>query len=129
MIANADAHDPSVGVRRRHLPTLRVGRETTFRSASIRSIPAGMTASTDAAPPVAPQAVIGRYYLAMSVPFAIDVITLLVYALMHREFNLLPANVAMSAAFLLLGVGIGAYFRSEEHTSELQSRGLISYAV
>ena len=29
---------------------------------------------------------------------------------MHREFHLLPANVAMSAAFLLVGVGIGAYF-------------------
>ena len=35
-----------------------------------------MTASTDAAPRVARQAVIGRYYLAMAVPFAIDVITL-----------------------------------------------------
>ena len=30
--------------------------------------------------------------------------------LMHRELHLLPANVAMSAAFLLVGVGIGAYF-------------------
>jgi class 3 adenylate cyclase len=79
-------------------------------NAPIRSIPAGMTASTDAAPRVASQAVIGRYFLAMGVPFAIDVITLLVFALMHREFHLLPANVAMSAAFLLIGVGIGAYF-------------------
>jgi len=69
-----------------------------------------MTASTDAAPRVAPQAVIGRYYLAMSVPFAIDVITLVVYGLLHRELALLPVNVAMSAAFLLLGVGIGAWF-------------------
>lgn len=79
-------------------------------NALIRSIPAGMTASTDAAPRVAPLAVIGRYYLAMGVPFAIDLITLVVYALMHQEFGLLPANVAMSAAFLLVGVGIGAYF-------------------
>ncbi len=79
-------------------------------NASIRSIPAGMTASTDAAPRVAPQTVIGRYYLAMSVPFAIDVITLIVYGLLHRELDLLPVNVAISAASLLLGVGIGAWF-------------------
>ena len=71
-----------------------------FRSAPIRSIPAGMTASTDAAPRVASQAVVGRYYLAMSVPFAIDVITLLVYGVMPREFALLPVNMAMSAAFI-----------------------------
>lgn len=69
-----------------------------------------MTASTDAAPSFAAQGVISRYYLAMAVPFAIDMVTLIVYAVMHREFDLLPANVAMSAAFLLLGVGIGAYF-------------------
>ena len=48
------------------------GAVAQFRSAPIRSIPAGMTASTDAAPRVASQAVIGRYYLAMAVPFAID---------------------------------------------------------
>ena len=69
-----------------------------------------MTASTDAAPRVAAQAVIGRYYLAMGVPFAIDAITLIVFGVMHRELPLLPANLAMSAAFLLVGVGIGAYF-------------------
>jgi class 3 adenylate cyclase len=69
-----------------------------------------MTASTDAAARAAPQAIIGRYYLAMGVPFAIDVITLVVYGLMHQELRLLPANVALSAAFLLGGVGIGAHF-------------------
>lgn len=69
-----------------------------------------MTASTDAAPHVAPQAVIGRYFLAMGVPFAIDMITLVVYASMHRKFLILPTNVAISAAFLLVGVGIAAYF-------------------
>src|ERR1043165_3416325 len=79
-------------------------------NAPIRSIPAGMTASTDAAPRVASQAVIGRHYLAMAVPFAIDLITLIVYGLMHRDLDLLPLNVAISAAFLLVGVGIGAYF-------------------
>lgn len=69
-----------------------------------------MTASTDAAPGTAIHAVIGRYYLAMAVPFAIDVITLLVYGVMHGEFDLLPLNVAMSAAFLVVGVGSGAWF-------------------
>jgi class 3 adenylate cyclase len=69
-----------------------------------------MTASTDAAPRVASPAVIGRYYLAMAVPFAIDLITLLVYGLIHGQLRLLPSNVAMSAAFLLGGVSIGAYF-------------------
>jgi class 3 adenylate cyclase len=69
-----------------------------------------MTASTDAAPGTAIHAVIGRYYLAMTVPFAIDVITLLVYGVMHGEFELLPLNVAMSATFLVIGVGGGAWF-------------------
>lgn len=69
-----------------------------------------MIASTDAASLVARQAVIGRYYLAMGVPFAIDLITLIVYGVMHRQLGLLPVNVAMSAAFLLVGVGVGAYF-------------------
>ncbi|GEP53192.1 adenylate/guanylate cyclase domain-containing protein [Reyranella soli] len=69
-----------------------------------------MTASTDAAPRTAVNAVIGRYYLAMAVPFAIDVITLVVYGVMHGEFELLPLNVAMSAAFLVVAVSIGAYF-------------------
>jgi len=50
----------------------------------------GMTASTDVAPRVASQAVIGRYYLAMAVPFAIDLITLIVFGLLHGEFDLLP---------------------------------------
>lgn len=69
-----------------------------------------MTASIDAAPRVAPQAIIGRYYLAMGVPFAIDLITLIVYGVMHRELHLLASNVATSATFLLLGVGVGAWF-------------------
>lgn len=69
-----------------------------------------MTASTDAAPRTAIHAVIGRYYLAMAVPFAIDVITLVVYAVLHRAFVLLPLNVAISAAFLLVGVGAAAHF-------------------
>ncbi|CAN5920281.1 hypothetical protein BH11PSE3_BH11PSE3_41000 [soil metagenome] len=85
------------------------GEETAFRFASIRSIPAGMTASTDAAPRQAPRAIMRHYYVAMAVPFAIDLTTLVIYAAMHRSVQLLLATATLSAAFLLVGVGIGAY--------------------
>src|SRR5262245_18827724 len=69
-----------------------------------------MTASTDAVPRFAPAAIIRRYYLAMAVPFVIDLINLGAYAAMNGAPQLLASSVVLSAGFLLLGVGIGAYF-------------------
>jgi class 3 adenylate cyclase len=76
----------------------------------IRSIPAGMTASIEAATGVAPQAVIRRYYLAMAAPFAVDLVSMIVYALMHQQRAFLASTVLMSAIFLLGVVGVGARF-------------------
>jgi len=69
-----------------------------------------MTASTDAAPRAAPAALIRRYYAAMAVPFAIDLVTLIAYATVNDALAILPSSLLISAAFLLVGVGIGAYF-------------------
>ncbi|MFI4998529.1 MAG: adenylate/guanylate cyclase domain-containing protein [Reyranellales bacterium] len=50
-----------------------------------------------------------RYYLAMSVPFQIDVATSAVYAAINAHpLTLIPMSV-VSAAFLVVGVGLGAY--------------------
>jgi class 3 adenylate cyclase len=68
-----------------------------------------MTASADVAPRTAP-AIIRRYYWAMAVPFVIDLITLIAYAAVNNALPILPSSVIMSAAFLLGGVGTGAYF-------------------
>ena len=81
-----------------------------FRSAPIRSIPAGMTASSDAAPLRASQAIVYRYYLAMAVPFVIDLITLGAYAVVFGAPEILPPTMLISAAFLAVGVGTLAYF-------------------
>lgn len=79
-------------------------------TAPIRSIPAGMTASIEAAPGVASQAVVRRYYLAMAAPFAVDLVSMIVYALMHQQRAFLASTVLMSAIFLLVIVGVGAHF-------------------
>ncbi len=68
-----------------------------------------MTASTDATPRAAADAVLRRYYLAMAVPFAIDLVTLTAYSIVNGAPEILPSSVLMSAAFLVGGVGIGAY--------------------
>src|SRR3954464_12596841 len=53
--------------------------------------------------------IIRRYYLAMSVPFGIDVLTSAVYAAINAHpLTLLPLS-AISAVFLLVGVGTGAW--------------------
>jgi hypothetical protein len=79
-------------------------------AAPIRTIPAGMTASTDAAPRAASQAIIRRYYLAMGVPFLIDLITLGGYAAIFSAPEILLPTMLMSTAFLAGGVGILAHF-------------------
>lgn len=49
------------------------------------------------------------YYLAMAVPFAIDLVTLISYAVVNEAWQILPPSVLLSAAFLLAAVGTGAY--------------------
>jgi len=66
-----------------------------------------MTAMSTAKP-VALNGVVPRYYLAMAIPFAIDVATSAVYALINAHPLTLLAMSTMSAAFLVLGVGLGA---------------------
>jgi len=68
-----------------------------------------MTALSEATPDPASGAILRRYYVAMSVPFLIDVATSAVYAAIHaRPLTLIPM-ATVSAFFLVLGVGFGAY--------------------
>jgi class 3 adenylate cyclase len=68
-----------------------------------------MTAMSNAKS-VAANGIIQRYYLAMAVPFGIDIVTSAIYALINSDpLALLPIS-AVSAIFLVLGVGLGAYF-------------------
>jgi class 3 adenylate cyclase len=54
--------------------------------------------------------ILRRYYLAMAVPFGIDVMTSAVYAAINEHpLSLLPLT-AISATFLLVGVGLGAWW-------------------
>src|SRR5262245_12820414 len=68
-----------------------------------------MTASTEAAPRLASEAVIRRYYLAMAVPFLIDAVALAAYTAVYNAPQVMPPMVVLSAAFLVVGVGIGAW--------------------
>ena len=53
--------------------------------------------------------IVQRYFLAMAVPFAIDFVTSAIYVVMNgHPITLLPM-ATMSAAFLLLGVGVCAW--------------------
>ncbi len=53
--------------------------------------------------------ILRRYYLAMGVPFGIDLLTSVVYAGINaRPLTLLPLSL-VSGAFLLVGVGLGAW--------------------
>lgn len=69
-----------------------------------------MTASTDAAPATAPASLVYRYYLAMSVPFLIDLFTLVVYCVLNEAPQVFLPSLAVSALFLVAGVGLGAWF-------------------
>ena len=54
--------------------------------------------------------IVRRYYLAMAVPFAIDFATSVVYVLINGQLRVLAPMMAISAAFLIVGVWIGAAF-------------------
>jgi class 3 adenylate cyclase len=68
-----------------------------------------MIASTDAALGAA-GAIIRRYFAAMAVPFVIDLITLVSYTIVNRAPQVFLPSLVWSAAFLVVGVGIGAHF-------------------
>lgn len=53
---------------------------------------------------------IRQYYLAMAVPFTIDLITLCAFVAVNQALEILAPAVLLSACFLLVGAGIGAYF-------------------
>jgi class 3 adenylate cyclase len=56
------------------------------------------------------RAIIRRYYLAMAVPFVIDLVSSTIYALINAEFHVLAPMMAVSAAFLVVGAWTGAFF-------------------
>lgn len=69
-----------------------------------------MTASTDAAPAAVPASLVHRYYFAMSVPFLIDLFTLVVYCIQNDAPQAFLPSLAVSTLFLVIGVGLGAWF-------------------
>jgi class 3 adenylate cyclase len=69
-----------------------------------------MTVSTQAATRTASAGILRRYYLAMAAPFAVDLVTLVTYVAINSAPQSLAPLATVSAAFLLVGVGIGAYF-------------------
>jgi class 3 adenylate cyclase len=73
-----------------------------------------MNASTDEAPAgsqtTAPASLLHRYYLAMSVPFLLDVLSLVVYSALNNAPQVFLPSLAISALFLAGGVGLGAWF-------------------
>ena len=69
-----------------------------------------MTALPDAVPRAATHALVRRYYLAMALPFVVDLASIGSYALVYQAPQVLLPLIGLSAVFLILGVGIGAYF-------------------
>jgi class 3 adenylate cyclase len=68
-----------------------------------------MTATSGAGIHRDPRTILRRYYLAMSVPFGIDLMTSTVYSAINAHpLSLLPLT-AVSTAFLVIGVGLGAW--------------------
>lgn len=67
-----------------------------------------MTVMADAAPSTASRYIVRRYYIAMALPFAIDVVTTLAYVLVNSAFEVLLPATAISAFFLLVCVHLGA---------------------
>ncbi|MBS0223556.1 MAG: adenylate/guanylate cyclase domain-containing protein [Proteobacteria bacterium] len=76
-----------------------------------------MAASSNAEPGEAARSLVIRYYMAMGVPFAIDLASSTVYALINHQPLVLLPMATMSAAFLAIGVGFGAWllFRPVQH--------------
>ncbi len=54
--------------------------------------------------------IVRRYYLAMAAPFAIDLVTSIVYAAINAEFGVLAPMMAVSALFLVVGAAVGGFF-------------------
>lgn len=68
-----------------------------------------MAASSPVKPSEGARSLAIRYYLAMATPFAIDVVTSAIYVVINAHPLVLLPMAAVSAAFLVIGVGIGAW--------------------
>jgi class 3 adenylate cyclase len=68
-----------------------------------------MNAPTDAAARQSPARLVHRYYLAMSVPFLIDVVSVLVYSALNSAPEVILPSLAITTLFLAGGVGLGAW--------------------
>ena len=55
-----------------------------------------------------PGSIVRQYYLAMAVPYAIDVATLVIYAAINGAPQILLPTLGVSTLFLLVGVGIAS---------------------
>ena len=67
-----------------------------------------MSAASAAGPDGETRHILRRYFLAMGVPFGIDLLTSIVYAAINARPLILLPWVLVSSAFLLVGVGLGA---------------------
>src|SRR5260370_26156052 len=68
-----------------------------------------MAAATEATLDQGSRQIIQRYFLAMAAPFAIDLGTSAIYVVINSQPLTLLPMASVSAAFLLLGVGLGAW--------------------
>ena len=67
-----------------------------------------MSAASAAGPDGETRYILRRYFLAMGVPFGIDLLTSIVYAVINARPLILLPWLLVSSAFLLVGVGLGA---------------------
>lgn len=74
-----------------------------------RSIHAGMVASSNAVPTASAGSIIGRYFVAMGVPFAIDAATSAVYVVINGQPSAFLPMAAVSAVFLVVGLGLASW--------------------
>jgi len=87
-----------------------------------------MTIMADAAPSAAARYIVRRYYIAMALPFAIDVVTTFSFVLVNNAFEVLLPAVAVSAFFLLAGVHLGARILIDPVRRFLANEGSFSEA-